>query len=204
MKKFIYLCGIMVLFLLACNSNFNMTTAERKLINSADAETPFRVLQVTNTEDSLFLRQKCIDVDIKNISEDKDIQLFIQRLKVTLDVEEGVGIAAPQVGIGRNIFLFLRVTEPDMPVQVVINPKIVDHSEETVCFERDGCLSIPDISGNSVRYAWVEVEYFDETGRQIREKLTGFSRETGFTGVIFQHEYDHLQGVLFIDKLCNL
>lgn len=203
MKKLIYLCGIIILFLLSCNSNFNMTTVEKKLINSADAKTPFRVLQVTDIEDSLFLRQQCTNIDIENISENRDIQLFIQRLKTTLVVEEGVGIAAPQVGIGRNIFLFLRITEPDMPVQVVINPKIVDHSEETVCFEGDGCLSIPDISGNSVRYAWVEVEYFDETGKQIREKLTGFSRETGFVGVIFQHEYDHLQGILFIDKLCD-
>jgi len=202
MKKIFYLYGIILLFS-SCNSSLNMTEKEKELINSENSKTPFRVLLTTNPEDSLFLRKQCIDVNINNISENKDIQLFIDRLKKTLEVEEGVGIAAPQVGIGRNIFLFMRVTEPDMPVQVVINPRIVDHSEETVCFERDGCLSVPEISANSVRYAWVEVEYLDETGKQIKERLSGFSRETGFTGVIFQHEYDHLQGVLFIDRLCN-
>ncbi|MDR2834734.1 MAG: peptide deformylase, partial [Bacteroidales bacterium] len=67
----------------------------------------------------------------------------------------------------------------------------------------DGCLSIPDFSGNSQRYPWVEVEYLNQNGEKITEKLTGYSRLTSFTAVIFQHEYDHLRGTLFIDKLCE-
>lgn len=181
-----------------------MTKTEKDLINNEDLMTPFRVLQIDNTEDLLILRKKCIDVDnVKTIAEDKDFQLFIERLKLTMKVESGVGIAAPQVGLGRNVFLFLRIDKPGFPVQVAINPRITSHSIDMICFERDGCLSVPDLSGNTMRYSWIEVEYYDETGTPQQERLSGYSREGDFTGVIFQHEYDHLQGILFIDKLCQ-
>jgi peptide deformylase len=178
-----------------------MTKEEKALINSGKADESFRVLLTTNKEDSLTLRQRSKTIELKN--DTNDLKLLIERLKVTLTVEEGVGIAAPQVGILRNLFIIVRVDKPGMPVEVVINPTIVSHSEGTVCFERDGCLSIPEISGNSVRYSWVEVEYFNENGEKIRERLTGHSRKDNFAAVIFQHEYDHLRGILFIDKLCN-
>ena len=176
------------------------TQDEKDLINSGTTETPFRVLKVTDQQDSIFLRQKCSDIE--NINESEDLQLLIDRLKATMAAESGVGIAAPQVGIGRNIFLFTRIDKANYPVIVAINPKIVNHPEETICFERDGCLSIPGISGNSIRYPWVDVEYTDENGNLVQERLEGYSRESDFTGIIFQHEFDHLQGVLFIDKLC--
>lgn len=180
-----------------------MKKDEIKLINTGDYESPYRVLTTENKEDSIFLRQKCEDIDIRNINEDKDLHTFIYRLKKTMIAELGVGIAAPQVGIGRNIFLFSRIDKSGSPIEVVINPKIVAHSEKTICFERDGCLSIPGISGNSLRYEWIEVEYYDETGKLHKERLSGNSRKSDYTGIIFQHEYDHLQGILFIDKLCQ-
>lgn len=186
--------------LLSLNSMAQLNTKEKALINSGDEITPFRVLKVTDKEDSLFLRTPCVDFDLNR--DKKEIALLIARLKVTMAEESGVGIAAPQVGIGRNLFLFMRIDIPEHPVVAAINPKIVNRPEETVCFERDGCLSIPGISGNSVRYPWVDVEYTNEEGQLVRERLQGYSRQTDFTGVIFQHEFDHLQGVLFIDKLC--
>ncbi|SHF53178.1 peptide deformylase [Dysgonomonas macrotermitis] len=186
--------------LLSLNSMAQLNTKEKALINSGNEITPFRVLKVTDKEDSLFLRTPCVDFDLNR--DKKEIALLIARLKVTMAEESGVGIAAPQVGIGRNLFLFMRIDIPEHPVVAAINPKIVNRPEETVCFERDGCLSIPGISGNSVRYPWVDVEYTNEEGQLVRERLQGYSRQTDFTGVIFQHEFDHLQGVLFIDKLC--
>jgi len=187
----------------ACNSIKNMTVQEQKLIRESGIDIPFRVLTTDNIEDSVFLRKKSIDINLNNIADNKDWQHFIERLKLTMAVEAGVGIAAPQVGVGRNLFLFTRIDQPDMPVNVAINPKILNHSEETICFEGDGCLSIPNTSGTSRRYAWVDVEYYNEKGELIKERLSGSSRGADFTGVIFQHEYDHLQGVLFIDKLCE-
>ncbi|MDR1130368.1 MAG: peptide deformylase [Prevotellaceae bacterium] len=178
-----------------------ITKEEKNLINSGGENESFRVLLTVNKQDSLVLRQKSKTVDLGKDTD--DLKLLIKRLKVTLEAEKGVGIAAPQVGILRNLFIIVRVDKPDMPFEAVINPQIISHPEETVCFENDGCLSIPEISGNSVRYPWILVEYFNENGEKIREKLTGHSRGDNFAAIIFQHEYDHLRGVLFIDKLCE-
>ena len=187
--------------MIACNSTKEMTAKEKKLITEETKDIPFRVLQIDNKKDSLFLRKKCSDINIKDITSSQVLKDFIERLKLTMAVESGVGIAAPQVGIGRNIFLFMRLDKPGIPVEVAINPRIVNHPEETICFENDGCLSVPDMSGNSKRYAWVDAEYYNEKGDLIKERLSGHTRKGDFTGVVFQHEYDHLQGILYIDKL---
>ncbi len=198
-KYLLLLCTLFLLY--SCNTLQKMTNSELKHIESANALTPFRVLLTTNEQDAKILRQPCKDV---RFDKDKEsIQKLISRMKATMFAASGVGIAAPQIGISRNIFLFVRVDQPNAPVEVAINPKIVNHPNETICFERDGCLSIPDISANSIRYPWIEVEYLNENGKKIREKLVGYSRKDNFVAVIFQHEFDHLQGVLFTDKLCE-
>lgn len=181
-----------------------MTPDEIKIIENGDHTSPFRVLKTDNTEDSLFLRQKSAEISsVQNIAKNRLLQMLIHRLKLTMTEENGVGIAAPQVGVGRNMFIFLRLDKADYPMEVAINPKIVDHSQETICFEGDGCLSVPDQSGTTLRYAWIEVEYYNEKGELIKERLHGGERGSDFTGVIFQHEYDHLQGILFYDRLCD-
>jgi len=184
--------------LLACDNTIGFSQKERELIYSESENSPFRVLQVTNYDDSLLLRTSCHDIDIHN---NRDLKPFINRLKATLLYENGIGIAAPQVGISKNIFLFIPSETPDSIV-VAINPKIINRSKKTICFERDGCLSIPNKTGNSIRYSWIEVEYYNETGVLIKQRLEGHCRETGLTAVVFQHEYDHLLGALFTDKLC--
>lgn len=178
------------------------TNKEISLINSGSENMPFSVLSVTNEDDYSFLRKKSIDIDKDSIVGNKDLELLVERMISTMDAESGVGLAACQVGIGRNLFVFVRVDDPDYPIGVAINPRIVNHPTETICFEGDGCLSIPNTSGNSIRFPWVEVEYIDMNGDLIQERLDGYSRDGNFVGIIFQHEYDHLQGVLFIDKLC--
>jgi peptide deformylase len=202
--KNLYLLLICIagLVLASCSNKAAFSAAEKALINEGAAETPFRVLKITNLRDSVLLRTPCSNINVAEITGNPDFDLLVARLKATLALEQGVGIAAPQVGIGRNVFLFMRLDLPDTPV-VVVNPRIINHPDATVCFERDGCLSIPDFRGNSVRYPWVEVEYYNEKGTLVREKLEGHSRAGNFSAVIFQHEYDHLQGILFIDKLCE-
>lgn len=188
--------------LFACNPMRKMTDKERDLIFSGRQNVPFRVLQTDNVDDSLFLRERSLNVEnIESFVKDKNWQYFIERLKLTMDIESGVGIAAIQVGIQRNIFLFMRLDKVDRPIEVAINPRIVNHPEEFICFKNDGCLSIPDMSGDTKRYEWVDVEYYNEKGDFVKERLSGYSRTGDFTGVIFQHEYDHLQGILYIDKI---
>lgn len=198
MKTRLTLALVFVLAISACNT-VKMTKGETKLIMSASVEVPFRVLTVDNNADSLLLRTKSKNIDA--VSDKALIDLFIKRLKLTMEVESGVGIAAPQVGILRNIFLFTRLDKPERPVQVAINPKILNHSTETFCFERDGCLSVPGKNGNTRRYEWIDVEYTTPEGEIVRERLLGGEREGDFTGVIFQHEFDHLQGILYTDRL---
>ena len=198
-KYLLLLCTLILLY--SCNTLQKMTNSEIKHIESANALTPFRVLLTTNEQDLKILRRPCKDINFGKDGE--NVEKLISRMKATMFAESGVGIAAPQIGISRNIFLFVRVDQSNAPVEVAINPKIVNHPDETICFERDGCLSIPDISANSIRYPWVEVEYLNENGEKVREKLVGYSRQDNFVAVIFQHEFDHLQGVLFTDKLCE-
>jgi len=187
--------------LTSCKTSKEMTKEELILIESGIATTPFRILKITNPLDYTILRKKCTDVDFKK---DKNIlPLLIERMKATLEEANGVGLAAPQIGLTKNIFLFVRVDKPDMPTEVAINPRIVKYPKQTICFENDGCLSIPNLSGNSTRYPWIEVEYYNEHGELIKERLEGHRRGENFVAIIFQHEFDHLQGVLFTDKLCD-
>jgi len=192
---------LVIFSITSCKTVQKMTAYERVLIQSEAENVPFRVLQVTEPSDNKILRTACKDIDF--IKDKRLLDLLISRLKATMAAESGVGIAAPQVGISRNVFLFMRIDKADRPIEVAINPKIISNPDETICFEGDGCLSIPDTRGNSIRYPWIEVEYINESGQKVREKLTGSSRSTDFTAIIFQHEYDHLQGVLFTDKLCE-
>ena len=199
-KNYLILAGMAVLFM-SCKIAQPFAGAEQSLILSGTAEMPFRVLQVTDRQDSVVLRKP--GSDLKNFAADPAFHIFLARLKATLEAENGVGIAAPQVGVSKNLFLFMRLDSPDKPVQVVVNPKIIRHPDTPVCFERDGCLSVSGHSAISIRYPWIEVEYFNEKGKKVRERLEGYSRQDTFTAIIFQHEYDHLKGILYTDKLCE-
>jgi peptide deformylase len=200
-KISVLITGMIALLVTSCKTMQPFAETEKSFIVSGTAETPFRILLVTNKQDSILLRKPCDD--LKNFANDSTFHLLIIRLKKTLDVERGVGITASQVGISKNLFLFMRLDLPDKPIRVAVNPKIVNHPDTTVCFERDGCLSIPDFSGNSIRYPWIDVEYQNEKGKKIRERLEGYSRQNTFTAIIFQHEHDHTKGILFTDKLCK-
>ena len=198
----------------ACNdsSSLYFMQQEKDLINNGNNDETMRVVLITNIEDSVFLRQKS-----KNISiDDKNLPKLIKRMRATMDVEGGVGIAAVQVGIQRNVILIKRfdksghvekdisgksTSSSDNHVDVFINPKVISYSIEKQIFIGDGCLSIPQYWGNTERHTSVEVEYYNEKGKLIRETIYGTSRPNDFTAVIFQHEFDHLQGTLFLDRI---
>lgn len=102
----------------------------------------------------------------------------------------GVGLAAPQIGISQALVV-IKLGE-DFPVLELVNPKITSSSGEEIDVE--GCLSIPEVYGEVKRCTHVEVRYQDRTGK---EKVL---RASGYLARALQHELDHLQGVLFIDK----
>ncbi|MCL5438584.1 MAG: peptide deformylase [Patescibacteria group bacterium] len=137
--------------------------------------------------------------EIKNI--DKKILKLIEEMRITLNNTrdpEGVGLAAPQVG--ENLQLFIAKPSRKSPILTFINPKIIsidkiipDASDEQKINHQklEGCLSLPNIWGGVSRNPSITLSYLDENGKEHKRKFTGF------LATIIQHEYDHLDGILF-------
>ena len=133
-----------------------------------------------------------------------DIQKFIQDLVETMRAAYGVGIAAPQVQVSRQV-IAIEVSPdnpryPDqsaVPLTVLVNPKIVEHVEETES-GWEGCLSVPDLRGRVPRWTRVKVQALDRHGQELEFDVQGFYAR------VIQHEVDHLQGQVFLDRLSDL
>ena len=132
-----------------------------------------------------ILRKKCRQVDEIN----DRVRLILEDMLETMREENGVGLAAPQVGIMRRMFVI--EPEPDA-VFKIINPEIVETSGEQECNE--GCLSVPGFLGTVTRPQMIRIRYTDETGENKDRIFKDFYAD------VIAHEYDHLEGILFIDK----
>ena len=166
----------------------------------------FKGLNILDEKDER-LRVKCEDVIFPMSKEDKKlIQKMIDHLtysqiedlSIKYDLRPGMGLAAPQLGINKNFFVVVHeYEEGKFDNYVIINPKIVSHSEELIYASTgEGCLSVNrDVEGIVPRYARIRIEGFDEQGNPVqfrgREELA----------IAFQHEYDHLNGILFYDRI---
>jgi peptide deformylase len=154
---------------------------------------PLEISQLGNP----ILRQ--VAQPIFNI-QDQSIQVLIDNLFATLTRSNGVGIAAPQVGKSYRMLIVASCPNaryPHAPVMeptVMVNPQLVSHSGEVVK-DWEGCLSVPGIRGLIPRYRQIEVEYTTREGKRIRQEMTDFVAR------IFQHECDHLNGMVFLDRL---
>lgn len=175
-----------------------ITDEESALIN-APAEV-MRILTVDNEVDLAVLRAGSRDFNIHDINT-ADYAALVQKMIRTLEsCDGGVGLAAPQVGINRRVVAVMRVDKEGEPIEVYPNLRIVEMRGETEP-GAEGCLSVPDARGDVMRYRDITISYTDinsdrmDQPREIREDVSGFA------AVIFQHEADHLDGVLFTDKL---
>lgn len=119
----------------------------------------------------------------------KQIQSLIDDLLQTMKAENGVGIAAPQVGVKERVI----IVETDRGPEAFINPKIVSRSLN-MTNSHEGCLSVPGVYGLVKRHKHVKVRAKDRHGNVVSMKAKGLP------AIIFQHEIDHLDGVLFIDR----
>lgn len=202
MIKVSVLCGFMMaLFAFAsCNSGEGtFTEKELSLINGADSI--MRVLTIDRPDDLAVLRAQSEDLSRETLSSEAFVRLCSQMTAtVTHPSQDGVGIAGPQVGLNRRVVAVQRFDKEGEPFEVYGNIRIVaHHGEKTPGGE--GCLSVPDRRGDVMRWQDIEIEYdavFSEgkvTVQPVRERIQGF------TAVIFQHEIDHLDGVLYIDRL---
>ncbi len=119
-----------------------------------------------------------------------DMEQFVQDLKETMAIEDGIGIAAPQVGIHKRIII---VDTPDQGPRAFFNPVITQRSFKMIN-GTEGCLSVPECSGIVKRHRSVTVKTYNEQG--VEETINA----TDLLAIIFQHEIDHLDGILFIDR----
>ncbi len=167
---------------------------ELQFIENGLPNEPMRVWTINNKKDSIFLRKPAKKVHLdKNGT---DIVYFSKRLLKTVQdpKQMGVGIAAPQVGLRRQVIAVQRFDKENEPFEIYINPRITSCSEETKK-GKEGCLSIPNYTAEVFRPISITIEYLDLDGKKHIEEVSGF------TSVIFQHEIDHLNGILFIDHL---
>lgn len=123
-----------------------------------------------------------------------DLVDFAEELIEGMYAYDGVGLAAPQVGVSQRI-IAIDVSEGGDQPMVIVNPEIVGSSEQT-CSESEGCLSVPGIRALVERPEWVTIKGFTPEGKEIL-----IEEATGLFGRALQHEIDHLDGVLFVDKV---
>jgi len=150
-----------------------------------------------------ILKQTSSKVDTKN----DDILPLIEDMWETMYNANGVGLAAPQIGVLKQIFIadfeyfqeeesFIK-SEIDKLQKVFINPIITDEFGDDFIFS-EGCLSIPDISEEVIRKNNLTIEFLDEKFNQNKIKCSGIIAR------VIQHEYDHLKGILFTDRISSL
>ena len=198
MKKnpFILICAPILLLVANACTEGSWTKEELQLISSPDRE--MRVLTTDNTEDSLFLRRQCAAIPADALLEETYKTLSAKMIAtVTSPQQDGVGIAGPQVGISRRIVAVQRFDREGEPFEVYPNISIIARRGDMVP-GREGCLSVPGRSGEVLRYQDIDIKYTLPAKNGIPARDT-VETVTGFTAVIFQHECDHLDGILYID-----
>ncbi|MBB1140945.1 peptide deformylase [Myroides sp. WP-1] len=170
----------------------SLTAEELALIAQGDQTQPMYVYQNTVPEELAVLQAHCIELD----PQDPNVKMLIARMykTVTDGDRAGVGIAAPQVGLNRRMFLVKRFDKDAEPFEFFINPEIIWYSTLLQQGE-EGCLSIEDRYDNVYRSLAIQITYYDLEGKHYQEVVEGY------TAVIMQHEYDHLNGVLFTDRI---
>ena len=146
------------------------------------------------TEPNKILREKSVNVDIVN----KDIQILMDDMLETMYAANGIGLAAIQVGIPKRIIVLdISRKEDQKNPMFFVNPLIINKNKEHNTYE-EGCLSVPDQFAEIDRPSKCEIEYLDYYGKKKILKAEGL------LATCIQHEFDHLEGILFIDYLSKL
>ena len=145
-----------------------------------------------------YLGDRVLRQPAKRIAKvDDKIRTTIREMLQTMYSEDGIGLAAPQVGINKQLIVIdIALDKPDEPPLVLINPKIV-RSSSNFCNSEEGCLSIPGVYLEVTRPEEIEVSYKNEQGKPCKMKANGLLSRA------IQHEMDHLNGVMFVDRVEN-
>ncbi|MEK7463386.1 MAG: peptide deformylase [Patescibacteria group bacterium] len=150
------------------------------------------IYTINNKEQEKFLRCKASDFDFSK-HDKKEIREIIKNMRLEMAKAIGIGLSANQLGMNMRLF----IAKASGKQYAIFNPIITKFSKETISME-EGCLSVPEIFGAVERPEKITLEGFDTGGKKIKIKAWGLLAR------IFQHETDHLNGILFIDKAKNL
>lgn len=202
MRRFI-LIGMAMMAALACgrSKTGGFSACELNILNGTDSI--MRVLTIEDSLDNVVLRAASHDFSLEELMSDEFKKLERMMIAtVTHPSQDGVGIAGPQVGLNRRIVTVQRFDKTGEPFEVYANVRIVWLSD-SLAYGPEGCLSVPDRRGNVLRSQQIVIEYADFASLSHSCDDIPMARDTvnGFTAVIFQHEIDHLEGVLYIDRL---
>lgn len=202
MRRYI-LIGMAMMAALACgrSKTGGFSACELNILNGTDSI--MRVLTIEDSLDNVVLRAASHDFSIEELMSDEFKKLERMMIAtVTHPSQDGVGIAGPQVGLNRRIVAVQRFDKTGEPFEVYANVRIVWLSD-SLAYGPEGCLSVPDRRGNVLRSQQIVIEYADLASLSHSCDDIPMARDTvsGFTAVIFQHEIDHLEGVLYIDRL---
>ena len=197
MKARFLLIAVLAALLLACGSPHKLQGPfevwERTVITMSDSV--MYVFVTSEFMDSLELRATCRDLSEEELRSDLLSMLSTKMLATVRSPQQGgVGIAAPQVGLRRRVVAVQRLDKPGEPFEVYPNIRILAHLGDTVRGP-EGCLSIPGMRGIVPRSEGVVVSWTDpQTLQAVTDTVHGF------TAIIFQHEIDHLDGILYTDR----
>lgn len=173
-----------------------MTFTEKEIALVASADSVMRVLTTGDSLDLTVLRDTSSVLSAEDISSEIFTRLSELMINtVQSPAQDGVGLAAPQIGISRRLAVVQRFDKEGEPFEIYPNLQIIQMSGEPAA-GREGCLSIPGMSGTVMRSPEIMVSYTDPVSLEtVRDTVEGF------TSVIFQHEADHLDGILYTDKM---
>lgn len=145
-----------------------------------------------------YLGDRVLRQPAKRISKvDDEIRQLARQMLQTMYSEDGIGLAAPQVGVHKQLLVVdCNLDDATTPPLILVNP-VISRQSSSVCVLQEGCLSIPGVFLDVTRPAEIEVSYKDEMGRP--QKLVA----TELLARVIQHEMDHLNGVMFVDRVDN-
>lgn len=150
------------------------------------------IYTIRNKKEEKILRAKAVAFDFTHFSK-KEIRELIKTMRVMMHEFHGIGLAANQIGLNISVF----VAQCENKFYAIFNPKIIKNEGGKNPLE-EGCLSVPETYGTVPRYEKIVLAGQDQNGKKIKIKAWGLLAH------IFQHETDHLNGALFIDKAKNL
>lgn len=185
----------LLFFVSSCRSSDSVWSAQERDIIMIDSAM-LRVLQINVKDDSLVLRRSSEPIPSDLLQGAVWEKLASSMLKtVQYGENPGVGIAGPQVGVSRRVVAVQRFDKPGEPFEIYPNIRIVAQRGEKQ-YGPEGCLSVPDCRAEVLRWRDIDIQYTSlKTLADTTETITGF------TAVIFQHECDHLDGLIFTDRL---